>query len=96
MILGGLITSSVVTGKAYIGGFGEGIVTINGVPAVRQVVAIEPNNFTPIRRVWSTRNGNYVLHNLDPDVKYIVMVYDYKGDYPPTTESHITPYSPET
>lgn len=81
-------------GKAWISGVGEGIVTINGIPAVRQVAALEQPSLTVAAKTWSFPDGTYLLPNLDKSKQYIVMAYDYKGDYPPVSESHITPYSP--
>lgn len=81
-------------GKTWISGVGEGIVTINGIPAVRQVVALEQPSLTVAAQTWSFPDGTYLLPNLDKSRLYIVMAYDYKGDYPPVAESHITPYSP--
>lgn len=80
-------------GRAYIAGEGDGIVSIKGVPVARQVVALEQPNLTVAAKTWSFPDGSYVLPNLDPAKQYIVMAYDYKGDYPPVAESHITPYS---
>lgn len=79
-------------GKAYIAGEGDGIVSIKGVPVARQVVALEQDTLTVAAKTWSFPDGSYVLPNLDPTKQYIVMAYDYKGDYPPVAESHITPY----
>lgn len=81
-------------GKAWIAGEGEGIVTINGIPAVRQVAALEQPSLEVVAKTWSFPDGTYLLPNLDKSKQYIVMAYDYKGDYAPVAESHIVPYSP--
>lgn len=83
-------------GKAWISGVGEGIVTINGIPASRQVVALEQPSLEVVAKTWSFPDGTYLLPNLDKSKLYIVIAYDYKGDYAPVAESHIVPYSPET
>lgn len=81
-------------GKAWISGVGEGIVTINGIPASRQVVALEQSSLTVVAQTWSFPDGTYLLPNLDKSKLYIVMAYDYKGDYAPVAESHIAPHLP--
>lgn len=91
-----LIFGAMFHGKAWISGVGEGIVTINGIPAVRQVVALEQSSLTVVAKTWSFPDGTYLLPNLDKSKQYIVMAYDYKGDYAPVAESHITPHSPLT
>lgn len=80
-------------GKAWIGGEGEGIVTKNGVPAALPVVALEQPSLTVAAKTWSFPDGTYILPNLDKDKQYVVMAYDYAGDYPPAAESHISPYN---
>lgn len=79
-------------GKAYIAGEGDGIVSIKGLPVARQVVAFEQDTFAVAAKTWSFPDGSYVLPNLDPTKQYIVMAYDYTGDYEPVAYSHITPY----
>lgn len=95
MILGKqlFVRGDLFRSKAYIAGEGDGIVSIKGLPVARQVVAFDQNTFAPVVKTWSFPDGSYVLPNLDPAKQYIVMAYDYKGDYPPVAESHITPYS---
>lgn len=87
-----LLFGNVFHGRAYIAGEGDGIVSIKGVPVARQVVALAQDTLTVAAKTWSFPDGSYVLPNLDPAKQYIVMAYDYTGDYEPVAYSHIVPY----
>lgn len=79
-------------GKAYIAGEGEGLVKINGKPAVRQVAALRQDTLAVAAKDWSSPDGRYLLPNLEPNVNYIVMAIDYTGAFEPVCFSHIQPF----
>ena len=81
------------TGRAYIAGEGNGLVTVNGQPAARQVVALEQDTLAVARRVWSTPSGRYVLYDLDPAKQYVVLGVDWRGEYEPVAWDRITPWT---
>lgn len=88
-----LLLGGVFHGRAYIAGEGDGIVSIKGMPTVRQVVAFEQKTLVVAAKTWSLPDGSYLLPNLDPNKQYIVMAYDYDGYYEPYAYSHITPHN---
>lgn len=59
----------------YIAGDADGIVTIGGVPARREMVVFNMD-LSVHSRFYSLDNGHYLLNNLDPNVQYLVMVRD--------------------
>lgn len=79
-------------GNGYIAGEGEGIVTVNGRPASRRVIAFAPKyNFKPVRSTWSNPDGTYRLANLDTESELIVMAIDHEGLYEPVAYDGIKP-----
>lgn len=79
-------------GTGYIAGEGEGIVTVNGRPASRRVIAFAPKyNFKPVRSTWSNPDGTYRLANLDIQSELIVMAIDHEGLYEPVAYDGIKP-----
>ena len=79
-------------GRACIAGENGGIVSINGEPAVRQVLAFRQDNQQLAAKDWSAPDGTYLLPNLEPNVNYIVMAIDYTGEFEPVCYSHIQPF----
>ena len=53
-----------------------GIVTEDGIPVARQVLLLEREFFTPIRRTISTADGAYSFTNLNRDREYAVLAID--------------------
>lgn len=77
----------------YIAGTADGIVTINGVPASRQILYMDVND-TSYRWsgwTWSKPNGHYLIDNLDPAKQYLVMCRDHERQYEPVCWDYVTP-----
>ena len=62
--------------SGYIAGTGDGIVTINGRPARREIWCMDASNYVWLRRAWSLTNGHYLITGLDPNKRYLVMSRD--------------------
>ena len=67
----------------YIAGSGDGIVTVMGSPASRDIYLLDANDMQLLRRTTSLPNGHYIFMALDPDAEYLVMVRDYKKELEP-------------
>lgn len=59
---------ALIQNKGYVAGTGDGIVTIDGKPAIRAVYALN-SRLEVVARTTSTATGQYLLHNLDPKQK---------------------------
>lgn len=81
MILDFLIS---VTEAGYIAGAGDGIVTVGGKPAQRDIWLLNAQTMAVEQVITSLQNGHYLFMGLDPDREYLVMVRDYKGEFEPT------------
>lgn len=77
--------------EGYIAGTGEGIVTVAGKPAQRQIWLLNANTMSVEQVVTSLKNGRYLFTGLDPNKKYLVMVRDYKREYEPFVWDHVKP-----
>lgn len=67
-------------GSGYIAGTGNGIVTVNGQPAIRPIYLFEFFACqTPIlvAKTFSDSKGRYLFMNLDTTKKYLVMCRDF-------------------
>lgn len=76
---------------AYIAGIGNGVVSVGGVPASRKVYALDAKTLNVIKTAVSTDNGQYLIPNLDPAKRYLVMARDYQGEYEPYCYDNVTP-----
>ena len=75
----------------YIAGTADGIVTINGVVAKRDIVVLDAVDLSVVQRSQSFANGHYLLNGLDPNQKYMVMARDYNREYEPAVWDYVTP-----
>lgn len=82
----------------YIAGAMDGIVTANGVPCAREILLMEAddNTYTISHRVHSLPNGHYMIDNLDPNKRYVILARDYTrtqgfGGYQPACFDYIRP-----
>ncbi|PID63442.1 MAG: hypothetical protein CR974_02005 [Gammaproteobacteria bacterium] len=75
----------------YIAGAADGIVTIAGNGARRQIACWNAGTLAPEKLVWSTAQGHYLLDDLDPEERYLVIGRDYKFEYPPVGYDGVPP-----
>lgn len=81
-------------GSGYIAGTGNGIVTVNGVPAIRPIYLFEFFNHQPpilVAKTFSDGMGRYLFKNLDRTKKYLVMARDHQGEYEPYCYDNVAP-----
>lgn len=77
--------------QGYIAGAADGIVTVNGNPATRDIVVLNAQDLSVLQRSQSLSNGHYLLNNLDPNQKYLIMARDYNKEYEPAVWDYVTP-----
>ena len=75
----------------YIAGTADGIVTVNGVAARRDIILLNTQDLSVVQRSQSLSNGHYLLNGLDPNQKYMVMARDYNKEYEPAVWDYVTP-----
>lgn len=80
----------------YIAGFDDGIVTVNSVPAVREITVMRATDLHIVQRTQSLANGHYLIPSLDPKQEYLVMVRDYKKEYEPICWDYVVPMMDKT
>lgn len=87
------IVDRVPDGLAYIAGTGDGIVTVRGHAAKREVLLMDANSleYKFVGRVWSLDNGHYMFADLDPNKEYLVMARDYSKEYEPFAYDYVKP-----
>ena len=86
-------------GSGYIAGTSDGIVTVNGQPAIRPIYLFEFFDYqSPIlvSRIFSNSKGRYLFKNLDATKKYMVMCRDFaptasEQRYEPVCWDYVTP-----
>jgi xanthine/CO dehydrogenase XdhC/CoxF family maturation factor len=62
-------------------GFVTGKVTIEGVPASRQVRLLDGRSTLIIAEVWSTADGRYRFDTINADREYIVLAHDHERQF---------------
>lgn len=77
--------------QGYIAGTADGIVTVNGVAAQRDIVVLDAVDLSVVQKSQSFANGHYLLNGLDPNQKYMVMARDYNREYEPSVWDYVTP-----
>lgn len=77
--------------QPYIAGSGNGIVTVNGIPASRHIFLFDANSMELLRRTASLSNGHYIFNGLDSTKQYLVMARDYNREYEPAVWDYVTP-----
>lgn len=81
-------------GSGYIAGTADGIVTVAGKAASRAIYLYALYNHKPMESVaknWSTAQGNYMFSGLDTNMRYLIMVRDYDGQYEPFAWDQVAP-----
>lgn len=77
--------------QGYIAGTADGIVTVNGNPATRDIVVLNAQDLSVVQRLQSFSNGRYLLNGLDPNQQYLIMARDYNKEYEPAVWDYVTP-----
>lgn len=77
----------------YIAGSGDGLFTLNGTPSVGEILCIDVTNgnYQFIYRGSSLKNGHWLVDELDPNKRYLVMGRDYNKEYEPFCWDYVTP-----
>lgn len=83
-----------------VAGDGDGIITVGGVPARREIVVFNVD-LTIHSRCYSLANGHYLIANLDPNQKYLIMARDLPPTddierYEPAVWDYVTPKDDKT
>lgn len=84
-------TSLSLNHSGYIAGNGDGIVTVAGKPAPRQIWLLDAQTMAVKQVVTSLQNGHYLFLGLDPARDYLVMVRDYKKEFEPFAWDYVKP-----
>lgn len=77
--------------QGYIAGAADGIVTVNGIAAQREITLFNAQDLGIVQRTQSFANGRYLLNGLDPNQKYMVMARDHNKEYEPAVFDYVTP-----
>lgn len=77
----------------YIAGAADGIVTVRGKPAAREILLMDANSadYQFLGRIWSDDNGRYMFTDLDPDKQYLIIARDYNKEFEPFAYDYVTP-----
>ena len=75
----------------YIAGTGDGIVTVQGKPAKREIWLLNAQTMAVEQVMASLKNGHYLFTGLDSNKKYLVMARDYKKEYEPFVWDYVKP-----
>lgn len=88
-------TRAIGLGMGYIAGMGDGLVTVNGAVARREILVADADAIYQgfSHRTFSLNNGHYLITDLDPSRKYLIMARDYKGEYEPVCYDNVAPAS---
>lgn len=81
-------------GDGYIAGTGDGIVTVNGQPAIRPIYLFEFFDYQApvlVAKIFSDKKGRYLFKNLDTTKQYLVMARDHNKEYKPFCFDYVTP-----
>ena len=76
--------------QGYIAGTADGVVTVNGVVARRDIVLLDAIDLSVLQRSQSLSNGHYLLNGLDPSKQYLIMARDYNKEYEPAVWDYVT------
>lgn len=91
MIVSPIFSQADYVGGGYIAGMHDGIVTVGGLPAKRQILLFDATNFRALGQTYSLHNGHYLLMGLNPNKRYLVLCRDYKQEYEPAVWDFVAP-----
>ncbi len=78
-------------GAGYIAGSNDGIVTVAGQPAKRELVILDAKKLSIISKGVSLDNGHYIFTGLSLSKEYLLMVRDYKKEFEPFAWDYVKP-----
>lgn len=90
-VLAKTYTSLSLLHSGYIAGSADGIVTVQGKPASRNIWLLNAQTMAVEQVVTSLKNGHYLFLGLDLAKEYLVMVRDYKRELEPFAWDYVTP-----
>ena len=78
-------------GLGYIAGMGDGIVTVKGKPASREITLLDAKTLNILGFIFSLPNGRYLFAGLDLSKEYLVLARDYKREFEPFVWDYVKP-----
>lgn len=87
-------SAGLYAGNGYIAGRANGIVTVDGQPASREILLFtQTANFALvlIDRIYANADGTYLFKDLSTRHRYLVMARDNFGKYEPVGHDWVTP-----
>lgn len=78
-------------GQGYIAGTSDGIVTVAGQPAARQIAVFDAESLALQTVTMSLPSGHYIITGLNPNKRYLIMGRDYTKVYEPAVFDYVTP-----
>lgn len=93
------------SGAGFIAGDGDGIVSVGGIPASREVLLYQINQYdstlTFIKKVRSTDKGHYLFGAINKNAKYLIIARDLPPSddverYEPAVWDYVTPKDDKT
>lgn len=77
--------------SSYIAGANDGIVTVQGKPASREIWLLDARTMAIEQVITSLNNGHYLFMGLNPTKEYLVMARDYKKEFEPFVWDWVKP-----
>lgn len=90
-VLAKTYTSLSLTHSGYIAGSGDGIVTVAGKPASRNIWLFNAQTMAVEQVITSLKNGHYLFLGLDSNKKYLIMSRDHNNESQPYVWDNIIP-----
>lgn len=75
----------------FFAGRDEGIVSAGGQPAKKPIVVLDAVTLQIAATAWSLPSGHYLVRNIDPSRKYLLMARDTQRGYEPVAYDWIEP-----
>ena len=79
------------SGRGFIAGQGDGVVTVAGATASRPVIVFDKTSFKPLARTVSDTDGTYRIIGIDENRKVFVVAFDPSGQFNAVIRDNITP-----
>lgn len=83
--------SLLFAGNGYIAGETPGLLTVNSVPAAREIEVRHRATRRVVTTVFSATDGTYRIDGLDPNEEFDVIARDYTGTYNDVIVSRVKP-----
>ena len=79
------------SGRGFIAGQGDGLVTVSGVTASRPVVVFDKKSLIPLAKTVSSTDGTYSIAGINANRKVFVVAFDPSGQFNAVIRDNITP-----